>query len=104
MKKTILFLALCAACAAATVRFAWDDGVNPAGRVSYRFYVKAPVALDFALSGTATNLTYTLTTSIPGTYRARVTAVVGGIESDPSNEVEFWVPSAPRNIAIVIAP
>ena len=55
---------------------------------TYNFYFGAtPGSESFLASVAGTVLTYTRTGAVPTTYAAYVTAVTGGVESAPSNEV-----------------
>lgn len=98
--KTLVFAALLFAASAlaqqANVTLAWDAPQPATGLAGYRLY-SGPATGVYTNHLDTTNLTYTVTNLVLGAkYFFVVTAVsTEGFESDPSNEVNYTVPSRP---------
>ena len=95
IKSLVLLLAFASIANANPVKFAWDDP-NPAGTVvSYNVYV------DGSVIATSTTTSAEVDLSAGSNYSAYVTGVgPEGLESGPSNTVDFYVLEIMMNLRL----
>ena len=91
-----LLLATTALCGSFTV--AWDPVSEPG--VTYRLHM-GPAPGVYTTNWTTTNIVYSVSNAPAGTNYLVVTAETNGVTSEPSNEIEVLVPSAPTGLRIV---
>lgn len=107
MKKVIaLLMATALAAMAHSIQVEWGHSPD-IGVSGYRLYLGASPgfnitnAMSYIQVGYVTNAW--LTNIADGTYYIKATALEGGLESDPSNEVQLAIPRGPTNLRLKAA-
>ena len=95
--NTVALVLLCGVAHGATVNLAWDASATDG--CEYRVYVQSGSSIARVECGT--NLAVGIEDIAPGFYSFWATAILCGIESDPSNVTTVEVPAPPQGMRTV---
>jgi hypothetical protein len=93
----LMLIITVALCRASLLPLAWDEPVSGAPAGGYAVWIVTDGQPPQWVLSIAT-LTADVTTLPPGRHSVYVTAIAGGVHSEPSNVLEIEVPAPPQNL------